>query len=84
MKNQKPLFNPYQYSEKHTKEYSETDPKPLGEMTFDDAALIVIGQARTSDFHDEVVEKACKMLEHHFDLLFRVDENTGERIYIVQ
>lgn len=56
--------------------------KPLDKMTFDDAVAIVLGQARESDFHDNVVEQACQMIEAYFDKLFRVNEN-GERVYII-
>ena len=45
--------------------------KPLDEMTFDDALAIVLGQARESDFHDEVVEQACQMIEDHHKSLSR-------------
>ena len=38
--------------------------KTLDEMTFGDALAIVLGQARESDFHDEVVEQACQMTEY--------------------
>ena len=45
--------------------------KPIDKMTFDDAVAIVLGQARQSDFHDEVVEQACQMIEDHHKSLSR-------------
>ena len=57
--------------------------KPIDKMTFDDAVAIVLGQARQSDFHDEVVEQACQMIETWYKDLTRVNPNTGERLFIV-
>ena len=55
-------FDPYWYGEYD--EYDSSKPKPLSKMTLKDALLIVCGQARASDFHDEVVEQACQMIEN--------------------
>ena len=55
-------FDPYQYGEYD--EYFSSKPKLLSKMTLKDALLIVCGQARASDFYDEVVEQACQMIEN--------------------
>ena len=57
--------------------------KPIDKMTFDDAVAIVLGQARQSDFHDEVVEQACQMIETWYKSLTHVNPNTGERLFII-
>ena len=54
-------FDPYLYGEYD--EYDSSKSKPLSKMTLKDALLIVCGQARASDFYDEVVEQACQMIK---------------------
>ena len=55
-------FDTYWYSQND--EALSSKPKPLSKMKIKDALLIVCGQARASDFHDEVVEQACQMIEN--------------------
>ena len=62
-------FNPYQYScDKKVSYLEKLDcEKPVSEMTLKEALIIVCGQARESDFYNDIVERACQMVER--DLL---------------
>ena len=78
--NEKTYFNPDQYS--RDADYPSDNEKPLDAMTMDDAVMIVCGQARESDFYNEVVEQAIQILEKYYENLTRTHAD-GNRLYIV-